>query len=165
MKIFTLALFTIISFHSLAYAATVEVKWTEPDKYTDIREGNDNRAKFRENTFYNFEKHFTKLAENLPEGQVLKIEVTNIDLAGDTHAGGINRYRIIKEIYPPRMSFSYQLVNEDGSIAKEDTVELKDMGFMTGSRLKYRNEAIGYEKKMLDDWFFKDFKDLIVENK
>jgi hypothetical protein len=166
MKKFTtilLALFSVVSLQNVAYAATAEVTWTDYEKYRDISAGNNNRKHFRENTFKNFEKHFTKLAEKLPEGQVLKIDVTDVDLAGDTNAGGMNRLRIVKEIYSPRMNFSYQLVNADGSEIVSDTVVVKDMNFMTGSNARYRSDSLGYEKKMLDDWFNKTFSDSIVK--
>ena len=166
MKIFfttILVLFTFVSFQGIANAATVEVTWTDYEKYRDIHPGDGNRKAFREDTFYNFEKHFTKLAGNLPEGQILKIDVTDVDLAGDTHAGGINGYRIVKETYPPRMNFSYQLLNADGSEVTAAEVKLRDLNFMQGSRLKYRNDALSYEQKMLDDWFFKAFKEHLVE--
>ncbi|MCI2284942.1 DUF3016 domain-containing protein [Colwellia sp. MSW7] len=80
-----LSLFGFILGTTVASAATVEVTWTDYDKYRDIDPGEGHRKHFRENTFQSFEKHFSKLATKLPEGQVLKIEVTDIDLAGDTH--------------------------------------------------------------------------------
>jgi len=166
MKMLTtafLALFTIVSFQNVAYAATSEVTWTDYEKYRDIHPGDGNKKSFRERTFKNLEKHFAKLAANLPEGQVLKIDVTDVDLAGDTMAGGINRYRIVKDIYFPRMNFSYQLVNADGSEVLSDDVVVKDMNFLRGSSLKYRNDSLGHEKKMLDDWFFKEFKEQVIE--
>ncbi len=158
-----LALCTIVSLQSVAYAATSEVTWTDYEKYRDIHPGNGSRKHFRESTFKNFEKHFAKLAENLPEGQVLKIEVTDVDLAGDTHVGGINRMRIVKDIFFPRMNFSYQLVNDDGSEVLSGKVELKDMNFMMTGSLRYRHDSLGYEKKMLDDWFGDTFTNEIVK--
>lgn len=112
--------------------------------------------------FKDLEKHFAKLAEMLPAGQTLKIDVTDVDLAGDTHHGGVNRTRIVKEIYSPRMNFSYQILDADGSVIKSDDVVVKDMNFMSGSSLKYRNKSLGYEKKMLDEWFNETFKEMIV---
>lgn len=159
-----IALFTLVSLQSVAYSATSEVTWKDHKKYRDIREGNNNRKSFRERTFKSFEEHFSKLAEKLPEGQVLKIEVTDVDLAGDTLVGGIDRMRIVKDIYSPRMNFSYQLVNADGSVVVTDKIVLKDMNFMRSTRLKYRNDSLGYEKKMLDDWFSDVFKEHFVEN-
>jgi hypothetical protein len=166
MKMLTttlLALFTLVSVSSVASAATSEVTWTDYEKYTDIRSGNESRKHFRERTFYNFEKHFTKLAKKLPEDQVLKINVTNVDLAGDTNAGGIDQLRIVKDIYFPRMNFTYQLLNSDGSEVSAAKVALKNMSFMMGGNLRYRNDSLGYEKYMLDDWFFKTFQEDFIE--
>jgi hypothetical protein len=148
-----------------AFAASVEVTWGDYKKFRDINEGNENRKSFRERTFKQFEKHFAELAEALPEKQVLKITVTDIDLAGDTHMGGINRMRIVKQSYFPRINLSYELLGEEGKAVKSDTVVIKDMNFMSGSNLKYRNEALSYEKKMLDEWFDETFEAYVVETK
>lgn len=158
-----LALFTVISLQSVAYAATSEVIWTDYKKYRDIDPSNGGRKHFRERTFKKFEKHFSKLAEKLPEGQVLKIDVTDVDLAGDTNIGGINRLRIVKDIYFPRMNFSYQLINADGSEVLSGKIKLKDMSFMMGSNLRYSHDPLGYEKKMLDEWFGDTFAALMVK--
>jgi len=165
MRMLTTTLFTIVSLQNVAYAATAEVTWTDYEKYRDIYpSNNESRKYFRERTFKNFEKYFAKLAENLPEGQTLKIEVTDVDLAGDARfSGGPNRLRIVKEIYFPRIDFSYQLVNADGSEVVAEKVELRDMNFMMRSHLKYRSDSLGYEKKMLDEWFNKTFKDHIAK--
>ncbi|GAA0811143.1 DUF3016 domain-containing protein [Colwellia asteriadis] len=145
------------------FAATSEVTWGDYKKFRDIDEGNENRKSFRERTFKEFEKHFAKLAETLPEDQVLKIEVTDVDLAGDTRFSGVNQMRIIKDNYFPRINLSYNLVDQDGKSIKAETVVIKDMNFMMGSHLKYRNESLTYEKQMLDDWFKETFEALIVE--
>ncbi|MDX2369123.1 MAG: DUF3016 domain-containing protein [Colwellia sp.] len=165
LTITLLAMFTVISLLPVVYAATSEVTWTDHEKYRDIHPGSEGRKHFRERTFKNFEKHFAELAVNLPENQVLNINVTDVDLAGDTHSAGINQLRIIKDIYYPRMNFSYELVNADGSIITSGEIVLKDMNFMMGSNLKYRNKSLGYEKKLLDDWFSDTFKELVVEKK
>ncbi|WP_085298811.1 DUF3016 domain-containing protein [Cognaticolwellia mytili] len=134
-------------------AADVEVKWTNSDKYSDIDAGEEHRKHFKERTFKSFEKHFAKLAARLPENQKLALDITNIDLAGDVRHGGINRIRVVKDIYFPRMKFTYQLLNADNIVVKSEEVSLKDMGFLIHNGLKYRNQSLGYEKKMLDDWF------------
>ncbi len=144
-----------------AFAATSEVTWTDYKSYRDIDPGNEHRKQFRERTFRDLEKHFAKLAAKLPEGQTLKIDVTDVDLAGDTNAAGINRTRIIKQLYSPRMNFSYQLLNAESEVIKSEDVVVRDMNFMSG-RLKYRNTSLPYEKKMLDDWFEDTFNELIV---
>jgi hypothetical protein len=141
-----------------AHAAKVNVTWIEPSKYRDIDAGMEGRKRFRENMFSEFEKHFSKLAKALPENQTLDIEVTDVDLAGDVHAGGMNQIRIIKDFYFPRMKFSFKLINADETIIHSDTVNLKNMNFMVGSSLRYRNQALDHEKQLLDDWFKDTFK-------
>lgn len=148
---------------SLVQAAEVDVKWTNPDKYTDIDAGDEHRQHFKDRTLKAFEKHFAKLAESLPENQTLILDITDVDLAGDVNFGGIKRIRIIKDIYFPRMEFSYQLLNADKSIALSGDVSLKDMGFLASSRLKYRSQSLGHEKEMLDDWFKGTFADFVVK--
>jgi len=157
--VLTAALFTM---PHTANAATSEVTWTNPDKYTDIRSGDESRKHFRGRVFNSVEKHLAKLAKKLPNEQVVKIEFTNVDLAGDTHFGGISRIRVIKDIYAPRLTFNYKLVNEDGTIDSEGEASLRDMAFMMRSRLKYRHKSFGYERQMLDEWFFETFATKLV---
>jgi hypothetical protein len=159
--IVTLLISTLLLIPTVS-AANSEVIWTDYKSYRDINEGNDGRKQFRERTFKDLEKHFATLAATLPEGQTLKIDVTDVDLAGDTHIGGINRMRIVKHMYSPRMNFSYQLIDANDTIIKSDDVVVKDINFMSGNSLKYRNKSLGYEKKMLDDWFDKTFKEMIM---
>ena len=142
---------------STAFAADSEVKWTKPEKYRDIRPGDENKKRFQERTFKEFERYFAELAAKLPQKQKLKIEVTDVDLAGDVRFGSHRQIRIIKEIYAPRMTFSYQLLSADDTVLSSGEVKLKDLSFMRGSQLKHRNESFNYEKNMLDDWFAETF--------
>lgn len=142
---------------SLANAADVEVMWTNPGKYSDIDAGNEHKKHFKTRVFKKFEEHFAKLAMALPDEQKLVLDITNVDLAGDVNFGGINRVRIIKDLYFPKMKFSYQLLDADRRVIKGEDVSIKDMSFLMHSRLKYNNQTLGYEKEMLDDWFRKTF--------
>ena len=148
---------------STAQAADVKVTWTEPSKYRDIYSGNQGKKRFRESTFKELEKHFVKLAKALSESQLLEIEVTDIDLAGDVHASGMRDIRVVKDLYFPRMAFSFKLTNAEHVTIHSDTVDLKDMNFMMGTRSRYRNKALGYEKKLLDDWFKDEFVDFVMQ--
>ena len=60
---------------SSAYAGMSEVKWKNTEKYNDIRAGNEHQKHFEERIFGAFEKHFLKLSEQLPKGQLLQIKV------------------------------------------------------------------------------------------
>ena len=159
---FITALVAVIPFTE-ATAAEVEVKWSNTEKYSDIDAGEEHRKHFKDRTFKAFEQHFTKMAESLPAQQKLVLDITNLDLAGDVNHGGIKRIRVVKNIFFPRMEFSYQLLSADNSIVKSAEISLKDMGFLSHSNLRYRNKALGYEKEMFDDWFKKAFADELVK--
>ena len=163
-KLILISFISLFVFSPLSYAAKAEIKWTNPDKYRDIQAGDENRKAFRKRVFSTFEKHFAKLAEKLPAEQTLKIEITNVDLAGDVNIGSIvHRIRIVTDLYFPSMKFSYQLTNADNRVIKSAKVDLKDMGFMLTNNLRYRNESFSYDKKMLADWFKKTFKDDFIK--
>jgi len=157
MNKLNVVLITLLSlvFTSNVTAATSEVKWNNPDDYRDIHAGEGHRSKFKVNVFATLDKHIAKLVEKLPDNQKLMIQVSDLDLAGDVNAGGIRRIRIVKELFFPRIKFSYQLVDENNNEISTGEVNLKDMNFMMSSSLRYRNDFLGYEKQMLDDWFYK----------
>jgi len=138
---------------SALQAAEVEVKWSNPDKYTDIDAGEGHRKHFKERVFKSFEEHFVKMAALLPEHQKLVLDITDLDLAGDVNFGGTRRIRIVKDLFFPRLEFNYQLLNADNSVVKSAEVSLKDMSFLIHNGLKYRSKSFGYEKEMFDKWF------------
>jgi len=163
-KFILMSFITVVVFAPLSHAAKTEIKWTNPDKYRDIRAGDENRKAYKERVFSIFEKHFAKLAEKLPAEQTLKIEITDVDLAGDVNIGSlVNRIRIITDLYFPSMKFSYQLINADKSVVKSADVSLKDMNFMYVNNFRYRNQSFSYDKKMIADWFNDTFKEYYIK--
>jgi hypothetical protein len=144
-------------------AANVEVTWTAPEKYRDIYSGNEGRKSFRKKVFRKLEQHISKLAEALPESQLLEIEITDVDLAGDVHMGGINQIRVIKGIYFPRINLKFKLTDANKSIIHTGKEKLKDMNFMMSVSLRYRNKTFGYEKQLLDDWFENEFANYVMK--
>lgn len=135
-----------------AHAGEAVVKWQDFNDYTDVRPSNEPKGSFHKNVAHNFEKHFNKLAEKLPEGYKFNIEVTDLDLAGDVRFG-MNEFRIVKPIYFPRIEFNYSVTDADGKVVSEaNEVKLKDMGFM--DRIKMgRDEAYYYDKRLVTEWF------------
>lgn len=158
MKSFNVVLISVSSLllTFVSSAATSEVTWTNSDKYRDVDAGIGHRAKFKARTFAHFEKHFATLATKLPEGQTLLIDVQDVDLAGDVHQN-MQRVRVIKGVFFPRIKFSYQVIDSNKKSISSGDVNLKDMNFMMGSKLRYNQDSLGYEKRMLDEWFEKTF--------
>lgn len=136
-------------------AADVKVDYVNQKKFTDIKPANEPRGSFEKRTLAGFDKIFADLAAKLPEGYVWKITVTDIDLAGDvnymfTQSG--QDIRVIKEIFAPRVNFSYQLLDKSQKVVLTEELKLRDMAFMSRTHLN-RSQALSYEREMLERWF------------
>jgi hypothetical protein len=140
-----------------ALAGDAKVKWKNPEKFTDIRSSNESRENFQATVITEFNGMFSELAKKLPDGYVLDVTVTDLDLAGDVN--GMYRtagrdIRIVKELYWPRMSLSYKLTNQANEIVASGKEQLKDMGFMSRGRVSAGDSTFHYEEEMLRDWFY-----------
>lgn len=138
----------------------IEIVWENPEKFTDTRSANMSASKHREHIFEQLEAHMVKLSDTLPDGQVLRVKVTNLDLAGRVEPGRftglvntMDDIRIIREIDIPRITFSYELFSAEGELLKEENVKLKDMNFMRGPSFRPKDAPFAYEKRMLTEWF------------
>lgn len=161
----SLLLFSLTSFAK----AEVEITWQNPEKFSDVRSANESRKKFRERTFKHLNKHINELAEDLPDGQRLLMNVTNLDLAGEVLPSSfvgighsISDVRIIKTLYIPSMNFSYRLLTSEGVLLQEKEVKLKDMSFMERNNRFSSNETLHYEKNMFTKWFEDEFPNLVA---
>lgn len=130
-------------------AGTVEVQWLKPDNYADAgRSGVD-----RERVMKNLGDHLQKLGKQLPDGQVLKLTVTDLNLAGEIEPFRWHDLRVLRGRADwPQMSLRYTL-SADGRTLKSGEAQLQDMGYNLSSPANLRQEDLGYEKRMVNDWF------------
>lgn len=149
---------------SVASAAEVEIDWQNPKEYRDVKAANGSDSRFRKQTFNKLEAYLRELAEALPEDQTLLVQVTDLDLAGQVWPASFvglghsaSDVRLIKSIYLPRMTFSYQLQGADGQLLGSSEVKLKDMSFLDRANRFFRNDSLKYEKNMLKNWFDREF--------
>lgn len=146
-----------LSYSQMLNAAQLVVEWSEPNEYTDIKEGNtQTRSGFQKHVFTSFEKFLTHRAAKLPEGQTLKLTVTDLDLAGETRFN-FDEIRIIKDHYIPRIKFSYQLLDKSGNELAAGEENLKNMGMSTNYLTRPSEDQFKYEFAMLNNWFRKTF--------
>ena len=154
-----------LGFASQAAAQTeVEIEWDKPEKYRDVRPSNESRKRFRDATFTHINEYMNKLALALPENYKLLMKVSDLDLAGQVWPASylglghnMSDIRIVKNIDIPRITFSYQLLDESGEVVQQAAVKLKDMSFFDRSNRFFKSESLRYEKNMLQRWFKKEF--------
>lgn len=130
-------------------AGTVDVQWLEPATYSDA----GRNASDREGAMQALGAHLQKLARLLPDGQTLKIQITDLDLAGAIEPAGWHELRVLRGRADwPRMELRYALASGDRTL-RSGQARLQDMGYS----MSPRSEALGYEKRMIDQWFKAEF--------
>lgn len=158
MKKFLFALFALTGLSNFVHAGEVKVNWGKLDDFTEISPSNESKERFRERLTKEFEDVFAGLAQKLPDGYQLIINVSDIDLAGDVRPGpwyATNQIRIMREIYWPRMNFSYELKNSQQEVIASAKEELRDMDYLHRMRIPSGKTSFEFEEKMLNDWFKK----------
>ena len=156
MKKIFFSMLMCIGMVGYAQAAQVKVNWQDPDKFTDIRPTNETRDAFRQRLFDALDEVFRDNAKALPENYLLEINVTNLDLAGDTnvlHPNNGHDIRLIKDIYWPRMSLQFSLKNDSGAVVSEGKANLSDMSFLFTHRIVTSHTGFEYEERMINNWF------------
>lgn len=130
-----------------------EVKFTEPEKFADFGEF----ARDRENAMSELQRHIEKLAARDLPGKQLKIEFTDVDLAGELEprAAAVNRVRVLRTVTIPRLDFKYSLTENGKEIAAGEA-KLKDMNYQSSVNRYFDSEPLRYEKRLLDEWVAKD---------
>jgi hypothetical protein len=89
------------------------------------------------------------------------MDVTDVDLAGEARTSDV---RIIRDLFPPRVEFSYKLLDAGNNVMGEGKENIRNLSFLTNSSLRHRHEAFGYEKQLLEDWFKDTFSQLYAKN-
>lgn len=137
----------------------ITVNFEQPDKFTDARE---NFGGFTSESYLGIlREHVQRTAGyRLQAGQKLEVTFTDIDLAGDFLPGraGLDDVRVVKEIYFPRMTLNFRLLDAQGAVLKEGTRTLRNVNFLNEIGPLSRNESLGYDKQLLTQWLTDEFK-------
>ena len=164
--LFLLASFGLASASALPAAAEMRtiaranVEFFEPQKFTDVCDsymGDSDRTTYLEQ----IRDHVLEQARYyVPEGQMLSVTFTDIDMAGDFapwHGPRWSDVRIVKDIYPPRINLAFRLTDAEGRVVKEGKRELRDLAFMMKISMAFRDDSVRHEKALLDDWLRSEF--------
>jgi hypothetical protein len=136
--------------------ATVTVSFTNPESYTDIGRYRDQPS----TEMKEIEAHLKQLGERyLPPNQLLKIEVLDVDLAGNLSFSNRlgHEVRILRgKADWPSIKLHYVL-EADGHVLVDQQENVDDMGYLQHPNRHYSGRSLPYEKQMLDDWFRQRF--------
>jgi hypothetical protein len=165
---------TIMVRHALAAAALAllcisgaqavgraEVRFVEPEKFTDAGFG----VQERERTQQLLNSHFERLARSLPDGQVLRVDITDVDLAGEVDTLAFHRIRVIGQLPDaPRLDMRFELRQGDRVISRGEE-KLSDLAYDFGRIGAQRGQPLQYEARMIDRWFSERFATQLAARK
>lgn len=141
-----------------AASAAVEVKFIAPENFSDVRDSGFSRSQ----TLACIEAHLQTLAASqfgaAAPGKDLLIEVTDIDRAGELEPWGrdMREIRVLRTVGRPAINLRY-VVSEGGREVRRGEAKLSDLSYLDRLNRYSSGDPIRFEKRMLDDWFSKEF--------
>ena len=137
-----------------AAAGRVEISWLQPERYSDAGP----TVADRERTMKSLGDYLTQLGRRLPDGQTLKLEVLDVDLAGVLEPHGLQEMRILRGSADwPRLTLRYTLQHGTQTL-KAGVARLADMDyFFFQHGLGMLGTDLAYEKRMIGQWFGENF--------
>lgn len=140
----------------------VEVTFVEPEKFTDLKDSYGATERINEAYLRQLKEHLQRVgAKRLAPGQRLVVRITDIDMAGDFEPWRSPQFqdvRIVKDIYPPRIDLTFQLLDANGTVIAEGERELRDLAFNMRSTGLPSNDTLRHEKALLDDWLRRELR-------
>lgn len=146
----------------LPASGPVEVKWDDPAKFTEIRQSNNRWEARRGDWVRQIAQYIrTRAEKRLAPGERLDVTIHDIRRAGDYepwHGPNTDSIRYVRDIYPPRMTVSFQLTGANGEVIAQGERKLSDLSFMSNTASPSNIDPLRYEKRLIDDWLRKEFK-------
>lgn len=134
--------------------ADVNVQFVEAERFSDVPFS----PVERERVLKQLSAHLAKLGQQLPAGQTLKVEVLDVDLAGRMYPRrGGDEIRVMNGGADwPRLHLRYTL-EAGGQLLRSGDDELSNMNYQDRLNRYGADDALRYERQMLDEWFAKRF--------
>jgi hypothetical protein len=137
-------------------AGTVNVSFVQPQNFTDVKDRHLSPDRHLEALKRHLEQ---AAAPYVADGQTLKIEVLDVDLAGEVKPSArANDLRVLKGGADwPRIQLRYAL-ESPGQATRSGEARMQDMAYLMHHAHLSGGDALAYERRMLDDWFKAEFR-------
>ena len=133
-----------------ASAGQVEVSYVKPADFRDAGRGEAERDR----TMKTLTQYLRNFASRLPDGQTLRIEVTDIDLAGEVYPNrSLTDLRVLRGgADGPHVDLRFTLLDASRTL-KSGEVRLSDPAYLFGVQRPPIDSDLSHEKRMLKRWF------------
>jgi len=136
-----------------SHGVTVQVDFADPSRFLDVNPEGMDAAKGQEVVLNKVRDVFrTEAQKRLPYGYSMIVQVKDIDLAGDYEPwrDPEDQARIDREIYPPRIEFEYEIIDDSGNVLSTGSEYLNNLFYLLDpAGAKHRNSEVAYDVSML----------------
>ena len=147
---------------ALPATSPVSVAWDDPAQFTEVRHSGNRFAAAQGNWLNNLATYMRKEAEEtLPAGHRLELTIVDIKRAGRYEpwlGPNLQDTRIIRDMYPPRMTLRFRELDASGAVVAEGERKLSDTAFLMNSTRMSDTDPLRYEKRMVDSWLRSDWR-------
>lgn len=153
------ALLAALAGTSAPAVAAVSVSFVAPESYSDANTYGRHRGPASPSVLRDLEAHLVKLGGRyLPSDRSLKIEVLDIDLAGEYEPFRFRLYdvRVLRGVTWPRIKLRYVL-EQNGQVLRTAEEVVADPAYLLGASRLSDTDRLYHEKRMLEDWFRQRF--------
>jgi hypothetical protein len=135
-------------------AGRVDVNFVEPETFGDVGWGSVDR----ERNLQVLAQHFQALAARLPDTQTLRVEVLDVDLAGEPRPGAIQDFRVVRGGADwPAITLRYVL-DDRGSVLASGEERVTDMNYLFSRTVGSDHGPLPYERRLIQRWFQERFE-------
>ena len=145
---------TLLVASASATAGTATVKYVNTERMTDVPRFQGDVESMQAQLL----EHFNILASQLPQGQELKVEIIDIDLAGEVFPRvAIQDVRVKRGRADwPHIHLRFS-IEQDGKVLSSGERQLTNAHYLSGFN-RYDREIYAHEKQLLDDWFRREMR-------
>lgn len=141
---------TLLAAGAAHAAGRADVRYVAPERFTDAGFGNAER----ERTQQLLTRELERLARRLPDGQLLTVEFTDVDLAGELDWLSPQRLRVMGQLPDaPRLTLRFTLSSSSGQVLSQGEERLVDLAYLDRRAGLRRDHALPYESRLLGEWF------------
>ena len=150
----------VFALGSAAAQAAVQVNFVHPEQFSDTKDNNGFR---QPEVLKDIEAHLVAQFEKRLPGRDVRIEVSDVDLAGEVEpfVWRGQWLRVMRAVTSPSIELSYE-VREGGKVVQQGKTRLRDMNYQDGFNAYSSGDTLRYEKRMLDRWMQHEFSPAVA---
>ena len=141
---------------ALPESDSVNVRWEDPSRFSELRYSGNRWEASRGDWVQELATYIRERADRrLSAGQRLDVDIVDIRRAGGFepwHGPNLQNTRIIRDVYPPRMTLNVRLTDASGNVLAQGERKLSDTAFLMGDSSSLNSDPLRFEKRMIDRW-------------